>query len=90
VSAPKVLNLTETGGAELLDADGRTLWASDSDEDYAEDFPEFLNESDVPDLIEWLIEGERLTEDQAEALEIGEWSLEGTDDDEGEDDDGLA
>lgn len=78
-SAPAQLNLTETGGAELLDGAGRTLWASDSDEDFRDEFPDFLQEEDVPELVDYLIDAGELTEDEAEQVEIGEWSQ--TDDD---------
>ena len=81
---PVALNLTETGGAELLDAAGNTVWASSSDEEFAEYFPEFLNERDLEDLGEYLLEEGMLTEEELERLEVGEWSLD--DESEGEED----
>jgi nicotinic acid phosphoribosyltransferase len=74
VSRATQLNLTETGGAELLDAEGSTLWASDTDEDFRDEFLDFLQESDVPAVIDYLLDGEIIDEYEAEALEVGEWA----------------
>ncbi len=80
------LVLRENGTAELLGANGVTLWASDSDEDFADTWAGtmFLNESDVEELLEYLVEAGQLTEYQADHCEIVEDSLEGADTDEGE------
>lgn len=64
------LFLTADGGAELLAGDDQ-LWASDSDEEFLEEFgTEILDENDVDAILEYLIETERLTEEEADRAEV--------------------
>jgi len=87
------LILNAHGGAELLDYTAGdpplTAWASDSDEDFKERFPDFLHESDVAGVLDYLIEAEHITEDEAESLVIDEESFEGETAEGGEGDDPL-
>jgi hypothetical protein len=72
------LVLTSGGGAELIQftgEDGKPVWASDSDEGFMEDFPEFLGEADTERIMDYLIEQEIITEDEADNLEISLESL---------------
>lgn len=80
------------GTAELTDPDDddAVVWASDSDEDFRDDFPdEALSEADLEKVIDWLVDHEVIDEDEAASLEafsddggIGP----GDDDDDGGDD----
>lgn len=82
---PSMLLLRANGTAELLDASGHTLWASDSDEDFLEQWRGtlFLNESDVPELLTYLVDVGELTEAQADVLAIEEEAFTDSTDDEG-------
>lgn len=78
----KILFITEDGTAELRH-DGRTVWSSDDDPDFSEEVSdEFLGEEDLPTILDYLVNAEKLTEEEADTLECKE---EG--DDEEEDDD---
>lgn len=84
---PASLLLRANGTAELLDARENQLWASDSDEGFQDAWAGtmFLNESDVPEILEYLIERGELTEREAEELLIEEESFaDGEADDESE------
>jgi len=97
--------LTHNGGAEVVNmATGKTEWASDSDENFKEEFPDFLDENDGEHLFDYLVDNEIITDEEAEAAEFSLESLkaesvpgpgddeddedENGDDDEGEDDAG--
>lgn len=82
---PSTLLLRANGTAELLDAGQSTLWSSDSDEDFVEQWAGtlFLNESDVPELLNYLIDVGELTARQADRLAIEEEAF-SEDDDGGE------
>lgn len=80
--APFELILRANGTAELLDHRGNQCWASDSDEDFQDEWAGsmFLNESDVADILEYLIGKGELTQAQAEECVIEEESFEGESD----------
>jgi hypothetical protein len=81
------LCLLANGGAELVDVETDvTVWASDSDEDYAEEFPELLDENDVEHLQDYLEQHECCTSRELETMEIITEPLDGEEDDEDEDD----
>lgn len=88
---PKTLLLRANGTAELLDARENQLWASDSDEHFQDAWAGtmFLNESDVPQIMDYLIEAAgELTEPQAEELLIEEESFADGEADESEEEEG--
>jgi hypothetical protein len=88
--APFTLTLLSNGGAELT-RNTVQVWASDSDDEFAEQFgEEFLDENDTEAILEYLVEAGRLSDDEADAAEIEVETLErppGDDDEEDEDDD---
>ena len=54
-SIPLELVLRAHGPVELLNSNDETLWASDADDDFREEFnDEFLQEEDIGDILEWL------------------------------------
>ena len=92
---PLELVLRAHGPAELLNADEETLWASDADEDFKEEFnDEFLQEEDVGDILEYLADNELLSHEEADKFASGLWefnietledSVRDPDDDDGDD-----
>ncbi|MGH7748807.1 MAG: hypothetical protein ACREQ5_29200 [Candidatus Dormibacteria bacterium] len=52
------------GAAELLDDREKILWSSDSDDKFREDFPEFLGEDDIDEVLNWLYNQDILTEEE--------------------------
>lgn len=75
------LCLLRAGGAEVVDVDTDvTLWASDTDEDFAEEFPELLDENDVEHLLDYVEEKCGFTERELEVMDIITEPLEGEDD----------
>jgi hypothetical protein len=84
------LVLTGDGGAELRDLDARAaktlVWSSDDDLEFQEEFEpeEFLEESDLHDIVDYLLDREVLTEAEADHLEA--WEEDGDDADEDETD----
>jgi hypothetical protein len=89
------LILTANGGAEVVDLDEeRQLWASDSDDAFREEFPDFLDENDLEHVLDYLVGLEVMTEEEADEAEVSMESLkEGPgdeDDDEEEDDEDVA
>jgi hypothetical protein len=85
------LCLLKAGGAELVDVEtDEVIWASDSDEEFAEEFPEILDENDIEHLQDYLEEHEHVTSRELEVMEIITEPLDcgpGDDDDEFDDDD---
>lgn len=83
------LCLLAEGGAELVDVDtDEVLWASDSDEDFAEEFPELLDENDIEHLQDYLEEHQVVTSRELEVMEIiTEPMVEGGPGDDDDDDD---
>jgi hypothetical protein len=94
---PLELILRAHGTCELLNADDDILWASDADDDFREEFnDEFLNEEDIGGILEFLVDNELLSAEEADrflnqqwefSVETLEQSAEGPDDDDGDDDD---
>jgi hypothetical protein len=83
------LCLLANGGAELVDVETEvTLWASDTDEDFQEEFPELLDENDVAHLQDYLEDKEVCTDRELEAMDIITEPL-GPDEEGDEDDDEL-
>lgn len=81
------LCLLADGGAELVDVDAdETLWASDSDADFVEEFPDLLDENDVEHLLDYLEEKEILTSRELEVCEIMLEPMAGPGDDDEDDD----
>ena len=67
------LILTATGGAELIahqPSGSTTLWASDADEDFKEEFPDLLDENDANGVFDYLVEEGHLSDDEADAAEL--------------------
>lgn len=88
--APLELVLRAHGPVELLNADEETLWASDADDDFREEFnDEFLQEEDIGDILEWLEENDILSESEAENFVTSKWefNIETMDQDDEEGDD---
>lgn len=47
------------------------IWASDNDPDFMDEFPnELLNADESEDILEYLVQEEILTEDEADAIEV--------------------
>lgn len=68
--APFALTLLSNGGAELT-RNGVQCWASDSDDEFAEQFgDEFLDENDVEGILEYLVEADQLTDDEADSADL--------------------
>lgn len=85
------LTLTAGGGAELLE-DEDVVWCSADDESFRDEFPdELLTESDVENILDYLVDEDFLTEDEANTVEVEEESHNGDDstEDTGDDDDDL-
>lgn len=53
------------GTAVLTDEEDATLWASDADEDFAEEFPDVLTYEDGDAIMEYLFDCDYLPEDSA-------------------------
>jgi len=84
------LCLLDSGGAELINVEtDDVIWASDSDEEFAEEFPDLLDENDIEHLQDYLEEKELVTSRELEVMEIITEPLESDDecDDESDDDD---
>ena len=87
---PLELVLTAHGPVELLNSNEETLWSSDADDDFREDFNnEFLHEEDIGEILEWLEDNNILNEDEAKHFADEEWefNIESVDQDDEESDD---
>lgn len=94
--AKHILTLKAGGGAELVE-DGDVIWNSDDDESFRDDFPdEILSENDVAQVLDYLVDDDVITDEEADRVEIEEESVPGSiqpaddeddEDDEDEDDD---
>ena len=85
------LCLLDSGGAELVNVEtDEVIWASDSDEEFAEEFPELLDENDIEHLQDYLEEKGQVTSRELEVMEIITEPMEPDDDDDDDcdDDDG--
>jgi hypothetical protein len=90
-SYPLELILRAHGPAELVNSDEQTLWASDADDDFREEFnDEFLQESDIGDILEYLADNDLLSEKEFNHFADENWvaTVETLDDGPGDDDDG--
>jgi hypothetical protein len=82
------LCLLANGGAEVVDVETDvTIWASDSDEDFGEEFPELIDENDVEHLQDYLEEKGVCTDRELEAMDVIGEPLDGADPDADDDDD---
>lgn len=73
-SYPLELILRAHGPAELVNADQETLWASDSDDDFREEFnDEFLQEEDIGDILEFLVDAQVITDKEFRFFESDHW-----------------
>lgn len=72
---PLELVLLAHGPAELLDADEKTIWVSDSDDDFKEEFTEdFLREEDIPDILDYLRDEDIINESEYNAFASDRWA----------------
>lgn len=73
--------LTRGGGAELIDVldDEAIAWSSDNDEDFAEEFDDFLTTDDVDEILDYLEEVGELTRLEADQCEVEEEYFEPSD-----------
>lgn len=71
---PFRLLLTRGGGAELIDVldNEETVWSSDDDEDFSEEFDDFLTAADVDDILDYLEEIGELTTHEADQCDVEE------------------
>ncbi len=78
---PFRLVLTRGGGAELIDVldDEAIAWSSDNDEDFAEEFDDFLTTDDVDEILDYLEEVGELTRLEADQCEVEEEYFEPSD-----------
>lgn len=86
------LVLLRDGGAELVDVEtDDTVWASDSDPDFAEEFPEILDENDLEHILDYLEDHHHMSYRETETCETIAEPLgpddDGDDDEDDEDDD---
>ena len=83
------LVLLSQGGAELLDG-SRQLWASDSDEDFQEAFPDELLPSDdetIVSVLDYLVDAGLLSDDEADDAAVQVETLEAPSDEDDTGDD---
>ena len=80
----EVRQLADTAGLD------KVLWASDADPDFMDEFGnEIMSaDDDAEEVMDYLVEAGKITEPQAEALEIYDESLDGTEIEPDDDDDG--
>src|SRR5712672_690188 len=94
---PLELVLTAHGTAELVNNQEEILWASDDDDDFKEEFPDFLGEDDFDEVLEFLHEAQVITDKEYDKFDTEQWEMkieslkgdtsEGLDEDEREEDD---
>lgn len=72
---PLELILTAHGTAELVDVDENILWASDDDDDFKEEFEDFLTEEDFDNVLDFLREAEIITEGEYQKFHNEEWEM---------------
>lgn len=74
------LTLTRGGGAELTDHEtGETVWASTDDADFMEEFPDFLQQEDLADILDYLEETGELSARDADRCDVREEFIEAAD-----------
>lgn len=83
----KVLAITPGGAAELRE--GHTVvWNSSDDESFQDEFTDdMLTENDLEDILEYLVEEDYITDEEADEIECEEETLDGEN---MEDEDDLA
>jgi hypothetical protein len=92
-SYPLELILRAHGPCELLNSNGDTLWASDADDDFKEEFTdEFLEEEDIGDILDYLFDNDLLSMNEVDNFTNQKWqfnieTLENSVNDPGDDDD---
>ena len=68
--APLELTLLANGGAELT-RNTVQVWASDSDDEFADEFgEEFLDENDTEAILNYLVEADFLTDAEADDVDV--------------------
>ena len=71
---PYELILRAHGPAELVDAAERQLWSSESDDDFRDEFSdEFLQEEDIPDILDYLADNDVINDEEFSALSSDRW-----------------
>lgn len=74
------LTLTRGGGAELTDNEtGEVVWDSVEDEDFREEFPDFLVPRDFADILDYLEECGELTPREADRCDTREEYIDAAD-----------
>jgi hypothetical protein len=77
------------GALELRSSDDELLWSSDADEDFAEEFPDFVdieNDPELEDVSDYLIDIGVLADDEEITITVED--LDDSDDDDDDDDSG--
>lgn len=75
-SHPLELILRAHGPCELLNSHGSTLWASDADDDFREEFnDEFLEEEDIGDILDYLEAHDILSPEEADRFVNEQWEF---------------
>jgi len=72
---PFRLVLTRGGGAELVDVDDdgeEVVWSSEEDEEFREEFKDFLTQEDVFDILDYLECIGELTRHEADECDVQE------------------
>lgn len=65
-----------TGGQVALEEDGEQMWSSDDDDDFIEEFGDaFHDPDDAEEIIEYLVDCDIITQDEADDLEVESESL---------------
>jgi hypothetical protein len=73
-SYPLTLILRAHGPAELVNSEEEILWASDSDDDFREEFnDEFLQEEDIGDILEYLYDSDIISDKEMDFFESEHW-----------------
>jgi len=73
---PLELILRAHGPAELVNSSDEILWASDSDDDFREEFnDEFLTEEDIEEILEYLVDNEKITEKEFDNFANEQWDV---------------
>ena len=72
---PLELILRPHGTAELVNARKEVLWASDSDDDFKEDFDDFLDDDDFDDVLDWIENHSLISGEEYDKFDTGEWEM---------------
>lgn len=71
---PLELILRAHGPAELVNSNEETIWASDADDDFREEFnDEFLEEEDIGDILEFLVENDLISDKEFDHFANEDW-----------------